>query len=277
MSARGSIMGRFITAAIFILMELAALLMLSSDGYRQSAWITASLGGVKAVIWNCHESIRGYFILKKRNEVLADENLSLFRRVNELEGMLGDKLGETVADSLDMHKGYTFISARIVKMSTNKGYNYIILDKGAKDGVHRQDGIVTAKGIVGMIDAVTENYAIGRTLLNRSMAVSARLGGKGIVGPLRWDGKHSDAALLSNVPLQIEYNQGDTIYSSGHSLLYPPEIPLGTAHEREVVDGVINEIRVRLFIDFAALKYVIIAHPKGRNEIEELEKRGGLE
>ena len=275
MSARGSIIGRIVTAAIFILMELAALVMLSSDGYRQSAWLTASIGGVKAVIWSFQESVRGYFMLKQRNDALAEENISLFRRLDELERVLGDKLSGAVADSLNKNKDYTFTSVKIVKMSTNKGHNYIILDKGAKDGIHRQDGIVTANGIVGMIDAVTENYSVGRTLLNRSMAVSARLGSNGIVGPLRWDGKHSDAALLSNVPLQIEYTQGDTIYSSGHSLLYPSEIPLGTAQRREVVDGVINEIRVKLFIDFAALKYVIIAHPNGRKEIEELEERGG--
>ena len=276
MSARGSITGRIITAAIFILMELAALVMLSSDGYRQSAWLTASIGGVKAVIWSCQESVRGYLMLKQRNDALAEENISLFRRLEELEIVLGEKLNESVADSLNKNNDYTFTSAKIVKMSTNKGHNYIILDKGAKDGIHRQDGIVTANGIVGMIDAVTENYSVGRTLLNRSMAVSARLGSNGIVGPLRLDGKHSDAALLSNVPLQIEYTQGDTIYSSGHSLLYPPEIPLGTAQGHEVVDGVINEIRVKLFIDFAALKYVIIAHPNGRKEIEELEGRGGV-
>ena len=67
------------------------------------------------------------------------------------------------------------------------------------------------------------------------------------------------------------YNPGDTIYTSGYSAIFPPDIPLGVAGEAKVINGATNEIRVKLFQDHSALKYVTIIENTRIKEIEEIE------
>ncbi len=62
------------------------------------------------------------------------------------------------------------------------------------------------------------------------------------------------------------------MYTSGHSLLFPPDIPLGIAGDAKVVNGATNEIAVRLFQDFSALRYVSVVHNNAFDEIEGFEQ-----
>ena len=68
--------------------------------------------------------------------------------------------------------------------------------------------------------------------------------------------------------------KGDTVFTSGYSSIFPPDIPLGTAGEAKIVNGATYDIEINLFEDFGALRYVTIVENIGKEEIEELE--GGL-
>ena len=103
------------------------------------------------------------------------------------------------------------------------------------------------------------------------MSISARIGKTGISGPMVWDGIHSNGALLKEIPLHFEIAAGDTVYTSGFSSIFPPDIPLGVAGESRIVNGATSEIKIRLFEDFSALRYVTIVENLGRNEMKTLE------
>ena len=93
------------------------------------------------------------------------------------------------------------------------------------------------------------------------------------MGPLAWDGISTSGAVLKEIPLQYKYNPGDTVYTSGYSAIFPPDIPIGIAGEARVINGATNEIKVRLFQDHSALKYVTIIQNTRSAEIEEIEHR----
>ena len=107
--------------------------------------------------------------------------------------------------------------------------------------------------------------------MNTGISISARLGNEGAVGPLTWDGVTMDGAVLSEIPLQYKYAPGDTVWTSGYSSLFPPDIPLGIAGSSRVVNGAVNEIEVDLFQNFSALRYVTVVSNSGREEILYLE------
>ena len=88
---------------------------------------------------------------------------------------------------------------------------------------------------------------------------------------MSWDGIHSNGALLKEIPHHVEISAGDTVYTSGFSSIFPPDIPLGVTGESRIVNGSTYEIKVRLFEDFAALRYVTIVENLGRKEINQLE------
>jgi rod shape-determining protein MreC len=71
----------------------------------------------------------------------------------------------------------------------------------------------------------------------------------------------------------VEITPGDTVYTSGHSSIFPADIPLGTVKGAEIVNGATYDIQVELFEDFGALRYVSIVENLGKEEINTLEKR----
>ena len=85
--------------------------------------------------------------------------------------------------------------------------------KGYEDGVQESSGIITAHGVIGFIDAVEKHLSYARTFMNTDVSISARLGGEGAVGPLSWDGKKTNGAILKEIPLLYKYEKGDTVYT----------------------------------------------------------------
>jgi Cell shape-determining protein len=264
-----SVGSRIISAAVFIALEAAAIIMLSNNSQMQRLWMMRISHGFMAKSWGATQQVRNYFSLKKINEELALEN-------DRLEGLVrGYELAMKEADPdyrpVIGDNGFRYTPATIIKSGKNSQHNYLILDKGSDDGVVQNSGIISPKGVVGIVDAVSRHYSYAISLLNSQVNISSRLGESGAVGPLAWDGIHSDGALLKEIPLQYKFEPGDTVYTSGYSVIFPPDIALGTAGESKVINGATNEIKVTLFQDQTALKYVTIVHNIRAAEIQEIE------
>ena len=135
----------------------------------------------------------------------------------------------------------------------------------------QNSGIVTGKGVIGIVDAVSRHYSYAISFLNAEVNISARMGTSGAVGPLSWDGISTDGAVMREVPLQFRFEPGDTVYTSGYSAIFPPDIPLGVAGEAKVINGATNEVKVRLFQGQSALKYVTIVENIRAEEIRAIE------
>ncbi len=259
-----------ISAAIFIAMEIAALNMLHNNASLQGIWLSRIAHKVMGVLWGGSESIRHYFSLGRENKALSEENYllrqSLLRYVSdEQEAVLDAKTApETPLN------GYTYIPAEIVKISRNKQHNYILISKGREDGVRSGSGIITARGAIGIVDTTGRHHSYALSFMNSDISISARLGDEGAVGPLIWDSIHSDGAILKEIPLHFRFSPGDTVYTSGYSSIFPPDIPLGVAGEAKVINGATNEIKVKLLQDFTALRYVTVVYNTAREEMEDL-------
>ena len=126
--------------------------------------------------------------------------------------------------------------------------------------------------MIGIVDAVSRHYSYAISFLNAEFSVSARIGNDGAAGPMCWDGRHNDSAVLKEIPLQYKFEPGDTVYTSGYSSIFPPDIPLGVTGERKIVNGATYEVSVELFMDFSALRYVTLVTNKELAEIESLEE-----
>ena len=247
-----------ISTAIFILMEIAALNMISANGQLQRHWIARGAHRIQGTLWGGTEGIKYYFQLKKVNRDLAAENADLREDLAYYKAIVDDARLDTLRLGFKPGRGFIYIPAEIEKISRNRQHNYIIINRGSEDGVLENSGIVTSKGVVGIIDAVEKHHSYALSFMNPDISISARLGDKGAVGPLVWDGRSSRRAILKEIPLQYKYQEGDTVYTSGYSAIFPPDIPLGTAGASKVINGATNEIKVRLFQDFSTLRYVTV-------------------
>lgn len=267
MPRRGNIIYYISVAAVFIILEAAAAVMLGYNGQLQNTWIGKGLHGFMASVWGGTESVRHYFSLGQENRKLAMENyrLQLELRKHGLEARTGDMPWNDTAGR------FRYIPAEILKMSNNRQHNYLIIDKGSEDGIQPMSGIITGEGTVGIVEAVSRHYAYAISFDNPDMAVSARLGRDGAAGTLVWAGTGSRDAILNEIPHHIDVEEGDTVFTSGFSAIFPPDIPLGVTGDKSLVNGSFFRIDVRLFEDFRKLRFVTVALSIDKEEIEALE------
>ncbi len=266
-----SVVRNILTVAVFIILEIASVLMLSRNNQIQRLWIARISHGFMARTWGASQSVSNYFSLKRQNDELALENDRLQKLVRGYE--LAAREADPASKPVLADNGFNYIPATIIKSSTNTQHNYLIIDKGSEDGVTRNSGIITDKGVIGIVDAVSIHYSYAISFLNTELFISARLGNSGAVGPLAWDGTGSDRAILKEIPLQFKFAPGDTVYTSGYSTIFPPDIPIGVAGESKIINGATNEIKVDLFQNHKALKYVTIVSNTRAAEIEAIEKQ----
>lgn len=247
--------------------------MLNNNGTLQRMWFSEAAQSFMGSVWGSTQKVKDYFHLSSANDSLALENHALRVRVAQLEEALAESAVQMPVFSKGRTGHYSYIPANIMKISNNTQHNYMIIGKGAADGVTEGAGVITGKGAVGIIDAVSEHFSYARSFKNHEMNISARLGKEGAVGPLSWDGVSSDGAVLKEIPHHVEFEKGDTVFTSGFSSIFPPDIPLGEVGEAKIVNGATYEIKVRLFEDFGALRYVTVVENMGKEEMKELEGR----
>ena len=270
---KSNLIYHLINAAIFIFLEIAALNMLRNNGPLQGTWMSQGVQKVMDFFWGGSQKIGDYFSLAEKNDALAQENFELRLKLQQMEELLPEESRMELAFPSSVSRNYFFIPAEISKISNNTQHNYMIIDKGYEDGVVEGAGVITGKGAVGIVDAVSRHHAYARSFKNHEMNISARLGKEGAVGPLSWDGISSDGAILKEIPHHVEFSQGDTVYTSGYSSIFPPDIPLGEVGEAKIVNGATYEIKIRLFEDFGALRYVTVVDNISKEEMKELEGR----
>ena len=275
MQRRRTITGTLINTAVFILLEIAALGMLRHGDSLQDLFISRAAHGFLGYFWRVSENIADYASLRTENRHLAEEILRLTETITRLEEEAAAAAARDSADYTTAWRGkYEFIPAEVIKNSVNKQHNYLIIGKGSDDGVRPQTGIITSRGVIGIVDAVSRHYSYAISFLNSDSSISARIGKDGAAGPMAWDGKGSGNALLREIPLQVKFEEGDTVYTSGFSTIFPPDIPIGRITGSRIVNGATFEIKVSLFQDFSSVRHVCLVRNRDLDEIMSLEKGG---
>lgn len=273
MRQKRTITGFLLNTAVFILLEIAALGMLRHGNALQDLFIARVAHGFLGRVWGLTEAVSDYASLRKHNEQLAGEILRLTEIITCLESEVAISAGRDSAAFVSAWRDrYEFIPAEVVKNSINKQHNYLIIGKGSDDGVKPQTGIITSNGVIGIVDAVSKHYSYAISFLNSDSSISARIGKDGAAGPMAWNGKGTGTALLREIPLQMRFEEGDTVYTSGFSSIFPPDIPLGRIAGSKIVNGATFEIEVKLFQDFSAVRHVCLVRNLELDEILSLEK-----
>lgn len=257
---------------LFLLLEIIAFVLIFSNNDFQRAVYLNSASRISGSVYSKYSSIVDYFHLSRVNRELSDENARLRQ---ELSHYLS---AETAPDTTLMKQitdssAYSYIPARVINNSVTRQHNYITLDKGARDGIEPDMGIVTPSGVAGVIIHTSELFSTAISLLNLRWNVSAKLKRNNYFGSLAWDGKDYRYALLNEIPFHVDLFKGDTIVSSGYSSIFPEGMKLGVVEDfgKEGGDN-FYYIKVRLSVDFKSLSYVEIIRNTHKTEIEELEK-----
>lgn len=266
---------RFLIRNYFLMMFLALeiislVLLVSFNNYQRVTFFNSSdnlIGG----IYEKYSSMDDYFSLNRTNAKLATENASLKKKLQFL--ILKQEMNPELltTDTIDAPE-YVFTSAKVISNSVNKTFNYITLNKGSRQGIKPDMGVINSEGIVGVITNVSANYSTGLSLLNRRLSIPAKINKNNYFGSLVWDGLNYNTADLKEIPFHIIVNIGDTVVTSGYSNIFPEGIMIGTIKSFDVESGTnFYNIKVELLTNFKTLKYVDVVRNTKRNELLNLE------
>ena len=262
---------------LFILLEVISFaLLFRFNNYQGSVFFTSS-NYMAGAVYETANSVTGYFHLKSINDDLAQKNVELELQMERLL----EKLTELTHDSSGIERmrkeslsGYDIFKAKVVNNTLTHADNYITLDKGEKDGIRSEMGVVDGNGVVGIVYMTSDHYSVVIPVLNSKSSISCKIKNSDYFGFLKWDGGASNYATVKDMPRHSLLSLGDTIVTSGHSAVFPSGIPVGTVEDiSDSHDGLSYLLKVRLFTDFGKLNDVRVIAKKTQEEQLRLEKR----
>jgi len=253
----------------FLLLQLLALtLTFNNLNFHKSKYVN-SANKITGGIYEQVSNISDYFALKALNEELVEENKRLINFLQQKKE-IPFSLDSTVVDTTRYHQKYTFLSAKIINNNYANAFNFLTIDKGEKDGLGKEMAVVNGKGIVGIIDNTSSNYARVQSILNKNSRLNARLK-NGYFGTLKWNGLDYNVLQLSDIPRQAPVNIGDTIETGGKSTIFPEGVLIGTVLKVDSKNSVDKIIDVKLFNDMSAIGSVYVIKNLHKKEIKSLE------
>ena len=222
--------------------------------------------------------VSSYLNLREINRELLERNGELEMELLELQDQLDMMRADTVTfsgfapDSTE-HFPYSFVMANVVNNSVTHLSNYITVNRGRKDGVEPDMGVVSERGVVGIVSTVSDHFAVVIPLLNPKFRLSCKVLGSSYFGTLSWNGRNARFANLDELPRHVEFEKGDTIVTSGYSAVFPAGIIVGKVVDFEKQhDDNFYSLEVELATDFQTLNNVRIIKNYRQAEQKNIEQ-----
>lgn len=257
-----------------VLLVLSLLMMGKSMSYDRYvlARITQSITGPIQKSWS---EMWYKLSLSKENEELVQQNIRLMREQSNMFIVKNDSLFSQMSETDSLHpqkkRLYDYSYAHVIFKTTDQAFNYIIIDKGSKDGVMRDMAVTSPKGVVGVVGDVSDNFSSVISILHPDSRISALVSSINQVGTVVWEGADPCVAYLENIPQHLDINIGDSVLTSGYSNIFPQGMLIGTV--KEVTTGKnasFLTIKVKLATDFNRLNTVYLVENLYKPEIDSL-------
>jgi len=265
---------KYIHVFLFVFLEIICIVFIYQSGSYREWVINATTKEITGPFLKVRSTYREYIHLQKINENLLDENRRLLRDAYNRELQLSQTV--TVTDSLAKPM-FEYLRANVIENTTNLQSNYIILDKGTKDGITADMGVISPLGIVGIVKDVSRNYCIVLSLLHKEFIISAKVAKNNVAGILIWNGKNHAKAQLKNISTVEDIHSRDTVVVQ-HSLIFPENYPIGTILKIDQhVKGGYFELDISLFEKMDRLNKVWIIKNNYAAELTELKDKDAHE
>ena len=250
---------------LFIILETISLTFLfSSYSYHRSLAFN-SVNDITGTIYLSYSSIADYFGLKKENEKLTNENAFLRNLTHPVDSIIDSQF------IVRQDSQYHYRTANVVSNSVNKQNNYVLLNKGSEYGIKPEMGVISSTGIAGIVIGVSPDFSYVMSLLHQNCRISARIKKNNHLVNVLWDGNNYKEGLVVDIPSHIELYKGDSIVSSGNSLIFPEGILIGRVNEyTQSTNKDLSEAVIEFSTDFNSLQNVYVIENLKKTEADTL-------
>lgn len=209
-------------------------------------------------------------------ERLREENEELLQRAIQNEFAIQE--AASLRRLLDYVEGPRFpadfdpVAAEVIGRPGGAFTQAIVIAAGSENGVHVNDPVLNAQGLVGKVTRVTSHSARVELLTDQQASASAidlRTQAAGIVRHARGT---RETLVLDRVRKADVVRLGDEIVTagwraSGFSSIYPKGIPIGEVTSVGQTDtDLFQQVQVDPYVDFGALDAVLVLVPSDRSQ-----------
>ncbi len=219
------------------LLLLAVQIKRDAHGRLIRVWaVSAAYPFEQAGAWSFGK-VRGvwthYFALtstERENEALRIENDALKLTISQLETRAAeaDRLG-AVLGFKQAHEKLPMVAGRVIAASAGTASRTIEIDRGEREGIHKNMAVITPDGAVGKVIEVYGETSQVLLLTDKEGGAGAMLVDTRTQGPVGGTGEPTlqmkYVATEENVPV------GEKIVTSGMDKIFPRDIPIGTVME----------------------------------------------
>ena len=261
---------KILPAIIAIAVLTGALAIISRTGNN---FVTNTLNTIsvpfKSAFAAIMKPINDHITFMDEVKTFREENERLIKEITELRIENRDSKSyieenKRLKNLLDLQEGkadMTTVAATVVSKDYERWYKGITINKGKSSGIQKGDPVITADGILGIVNEVGTNWAKVTTIFDSESAIGAKFTRTGDIGVVEGDIELADLAKC-----KIEYISGtasiingDILVSSGIGELYPSGIMIGTVSEVKVdAMGKIEYAIVEPSVDFDNLYEVLV-------------------
>jgi rod shape-determining protein MreC len=242
---------------------LAVQIKRDSQGRLIRVWTVGAVSPFERAGASGIGSIRGvwhhYFALRNasfENERLRRENDTLKLQINQLQSKAAeaDRLA-ALLNFRQSHQNVPMLGARVIGASPDTASQTVYLDRGERDGIHRNMAVITPDGVVGKI---AESY--GRTsqvllLTDKDSGIGAMLLESRIQSPVGGTGE--PLLTMKYVASDDNVNVGEHVVTSGMDRIFPRDLPVGTVAQIKPGQP-FKQIRIRPSANLERLEEVIV-------------------
>jgi rod shape-determining protein MreC len=249
------------------LMAIALLLLYNGNMHHRAQAITSS-NAIVGRIYTWRKDITDYANLKDVNQRLAEENAAWRSRY---AGMAVDS--GSVVTKIDTLRGrpFAYQPAKVVNSTWHKQKNYITLDRGSRDGIEPDMGVIGPYGILGVVKDVSPHFASVISILSPDIRTSVQMRRTGHFGLLYWDTGDPRTASVIDIAKHARVAHGDTVETRGGDGIFPAGVNVGVVEQvTEQPGSNYHRITIRLTEDLTRSGYVYAVRDLMRAERDSL-------
>jgi rod shape-determining protein MreC len=212
----------------------------------------SGIGGIRGV-WNHYFALQN---ASRENERLRSENDTMKLQINQLQSRAAeaDRLARLLNFRL-AHQNVPMLGARVIGTSADTASQTVYLDRGERDGIRRNMGVITPDGVVGKVIESYSNTSQVLLLSDKDSGVGAMISESRIQSPV--GGVGEPLLSMKYVPNDDEVNLGQHVVTSGMDRIFPRDLPVGTVSQIKSGNP-FKQIRIRPSANLERLEEVIV-------------------
>ncbi|MFZ0531695.1 MAG: rod shape-determining protein MreC [Anaerolineales bacterium] len=196
--------------------------------------------------------------LRQQNSALEAENSRLQVQIVELQQQVTEsQVLSTLVDYERRHVENQYTAASVIARDISPFMHYVIIDRGSDDGLRKGMPVITQKGLVGSIAAVTAGAARVQLINDPGSSINVILQQSDIEAVL--NGQITGEIELDMINQNATIQPGDLVMTSGLGGNYPANLVIGQVMTiKNEASALFQTASVQPAVDFSQLEIVLI-------------------